>query len=368
LCGRSSSDRRPSASIRPTFHRRTFRYRSQVDGATIEPFLLNGVESRTQLVIGRDKLGLMASTPIGRLALRRDAQLEGSLANGWRGGWVELEIRASWTSRDPKDPSASFSANHGAGEIVVFNGPYRVIDSPRLQVGAKVASFDPTVSPNIVLKTPIQPQASGNLCLEFLVRKHATEAAPQQWALDMEQPAISPRSLFGRPCWQHTADLPSEARILSTAAVGGTLTATTRGPNVNLALLFLGASRSQWGAIALPLDLTLVGAPGCTLYVSGDFIHGAVLQPLANVSQKYAALDLEVPAMTALVGAPLHTQWFFLHPQKNALNMSATGGASVLLAAAPVDLGVGMVQALDPSATTGRVYVQRAPVLMLAPQ
>jgi hypothetical protein len=70
------------------------------------------------------------------------------------------------------------------------------------------------------------------------------------------------------------------------------------------AFLALGGSRSRWGALALPFELTPLGAPGCRVLASFD----ATL-PAATGGTGTASLTLPVPAQPSLLGQVLYLQW-----------------------------------------------------------
>lgn len=82
-------------------------------------------------------------------------------------------------------------------------------------------------------------------------------------------------------------------------------------------ILVLGASHTAWGPVRLPLPLTALGAPGCSLYVSYDL-------PLINVMDKQGkgtqALPLRHPAP---IGARLFAQWVVMD-SSNKLGFSSS--------------------------------------------
>jgi hypothetical protein len=65
---------------------------------------------------------------------------------------------------------------------------------------------------------------------------------------------------------------------------------------------FLGASRSAWGTLPLPLDLAPLGMPGCTLLASVD-VSAALAKDGAR-----ARMTIGLPADRALVGRSFFTQ------------------------------------------------------------
>lgn len=99
----------------------------------------------------------------------------------------------------------------------------------------------------------------------------------------------------------HTSSLPW---IGSTFAGRLTGLPPTPGP----AYLLLGTSRSQIGSVALPLDLTPAGMPGCTLNTDAS----------ASIAMFHPGTELPwhfpIPTDTAIVGTAAYLQWFLVDP------------------------------------------------------
>jgi len=86
-------------------------------------------------------------------------------------------------------------------------------------------------------------------------------------------------------------------------------------------LFFLGASRSKWGALTLPLDLKVLGAPGCLLLTSTDIV---LTVPTDAVGR--ASVPLSVPNMSSLIGKHFYGQYLIHDPGANKLNLVASPG------------------------------------------
>lgn len=67
-------------------------------------------------------------------------------------------------------------------------------------------------------------------------------------------------------------------------------------------LLFLGASRTRWGPVTLPVGLEHLGMPGCTLWASGDLAI-----PLVSAGG-CARWTTQLPSESALAGAAFYNQ------------------------------------------------------------
>jgi hypothetical protein len=86
-------------------------------------------------------------------------------------------------------------------------------------------------------------------------------------------------------------------------------------------LFFLGGSNTSWGAIPLPFDLKLLGAPGCSLYSSLDASFG-----LATDAKGAAAVQFSLPNTPGLANSTVYTQFLIVDPGANNGNLVMTEG------------------------------------------
>lgn len=74
------------------------------------------------------------------------------------------------------------------------------------------------------------------------------------------------------------------------------------------AVFLLGASNKKWGAFTLPIDLTVLGAHGCSLLTGPIF-----LIPMTTIGgapgSGTASLKVQVPSIVSLRGLNLYGQW-----------------------------------------------------------
>ena len=334
------------------------------DGSSREPFLLGGYDGRTQVLIAPSALRGFAKKSIQRIIVRRDAQTAARYPNGMKGGWIDLTILASWTTRDARNPSARFAANHAPGARVVYRGAYHVPDSPKLPPGTKVASLAPNVSAHIVLQKAIPYVANRTLTLEFVHRKHAWKPAPKHWLADLDIRPGSSTTTFGRSCFRPGRFDVEANEFDGETVIGGSLFATTRAPLTPMALLVLGASNEWFDNNRLPYDFGNMGAANCYLFVSIDLRFATSSKKRFQSPQASARMELPVPFAPGLVGSRLFSQWFFYQAGANALSMTVTNGASVRIAANP-NLESTMVQSLSLQSPIGRVTPERTLALRL---
>lgn len=91
------------------------------------------------------------------------------------------------------------------------------------------------------------------------------------------------------------------------------------------AVMWLGFSRTEAGAYTLPLDLSMFGMPGCTLYTSGDSTFGLF------VWHSTANWGLMVPDHPALLGLAFYNQAFGIDRTANPLGLVATNASAAVI-------------------------------------
>ena len=101
--------------------------------------------------------------------------------------------------------------------------------------------------------------------------------------------------------------------------LGGTFRLeVSRLPAAGLALLLPGGSGTAWGSIPLPLDLSSMGMPGCTLFVSGPLIL-----PVLNTGGA-GSVSFPVPGDPVLLAGSFYNQAFVADPPANAAGIIAS--------------------------------------------
>lgn len=92
------------------------------------------------------------------------------------------------------------------------------------------------------------------------------------------------------------------------------------------AVFVFGDSDQAWQGASLPLSLTALGAPGCSLRVSAD-----ITQLVATDAGGAASVPVVVPNAPALLDAVFFEQFAVLDPASNALGLAfSNGGAGVV--------------------------------------
>ncbi len=108
--------------------------------------------------------------------------------------------------------------------------------------------------------------------------------------------------------------------------VGGMLSIRVANvPSFSFSVLFLGYSRTVWAGTTLPVDLAVIGAPACVLYVSGD-TSAALFS--ANGTTSWSS---PIPLDYGLVRTRLYAQCFPFDRQANPLGISSSNAAEILV-------------------------------------
>ena len=91
------------------------------------------------------------------------------------------------------------------------------------------------------------------------------------WTIAIREPAVT---TLGPGC-AGTVGVPLLTATPPRLGTTVTLTCNNLRPG-HFALFLVGLSNTSWAGIPLPLDLGVLGMPGCTGYTSGDFITAIV--------------------------------------------------------------------------------------------
>jgi hypothetical protein len=96
------------------------------------------------------------------------------------------------------------------------------------------------------------------------------------------------------------------------------------------ALCVLGVSNTFWNTVPLPLDLSMLGMPACSLLVSGEDSTLITTTGIA-ANNGHATRLLQIPNLTALVGSTFYSQSFVLEPPGSPTLASTTRALAVTI-------------------------------------
>jgi len=92
------------------------------------------------------------------------------------------------------------------------------------------------------------------------------------------------------------------------------------------ALITLGLSDTKFGALVLPFDLTLIGAPSCKLLASPE-----TLIPFATSGTGTASIKFMIPNLSSLNNVSLFNQFMISDPTVNKLTLVFSNGGKMTM-------------------------------------
>jgi len=169
----------------------------------------------------------------------------------------------------------------------------------------------------------IRPQA--NTAVSILVNSNvdlvAMDRVAKQILDDLAMPVTGAWIPYGKGCPTPPPTLSTKSLPLIRRAVIIDLASSASNTG---AYFLLGTSKWFWNGVPLPLDLSSLGAPGCSLLAAGQFAVPA----LVDASGK-SRLLLVIPDSASLVGTSLFLQAIVLDPRANPSGTAFTGGGEL---------------------------------------
>ena len=137
---------------------------------------------------------------------------------------------------------------------------------------------------------------------------------------ELQLPAPASYTQFGIGCAGSHGTPTLTASLGQTPRVGMPFQAVVTGlPLTGPAFVFLGLSNTSYGPTPLPLSLGFLGAPGCTLYCSGDDL---------NMIPNVLGTGLWQWNVPNVPGASFYTQAFAFDAAANPLGITSSNGAT----------------------------------------
>jgi hypothetical protein len=148
---------------------------------------------------------------------------------------------------------------------------------------------------------PIAYDAARNVTVALL----QVGGAMQTWELVVRPPMPGGITSFGEGCAGRGGVLQLDDETEQNPIIGGPLSVEISNLPPNqfaAAFLLFGVSNTEWGGIPLPVDLGIIGMPGCGLQVSIDFVV-----PVA-ITGNVAPWTVQIPANEDLVNGTFYLQ------------------------------------------------------------
>ena len=304
------------ASSRPT---------SQVTGT---PFVfysdtLTPRESHCQLIYPTQDIG--QATALWRsLAMRRPADVAAMNQACVTQATVVLSV-----SPVPHEAaSTTFAANHGPQPVTVFAGAVSL--PARAQPGAWPAPWEHAIP--FAVPFAFQRAAGQSLVVDILQRGNT---GPSTWWVEATSP--DPGNRADNPSWQVTCRFSNgefNSFLSYQLPALGTLWYVSYQPLppnlVGVGVLGTRGVGGTWGNQRLPIDLTRLGAPGCTWNVSFD-----IAIPLTSTSRIYQWPVTRIPSTPALAGTSFYDHAVFVDPPANPAGLVTTSSGKWTLGTHP---------------------------------
>jgi hypothetical protein len=256
------------------------------------------------------------------------------------GNWA-LEVYFGYTTYNETTMTTNFSSNMDSGPLTqVYNS---TVSFPPITPNTDPQNFNQISIPFSAPWAYI-PAAGKNVLMEVL-NKNTTAVS---YAVDncSGAPNATTSRLYASGLTAVTGSKTTNYGIVIGLAKAGngsatpSLTATglpiigqpitvklSAARKLSAAICPLGTSNTLWGALPLPFDMTVVGAPGCFLRASLDgLIIGGATDANGN-----AQFTLPIPNAIGLSGVVFYNQWIVFDAPANTLGLVLTNGGKATI-------------------------------------
>jgi len=254
------------------------------------------------------------------VALRRDYDWSKATAGDVPAFTLDVEILAGHSAYDHYTPHWELQRNQANDVKVVMQR--RTVQMPAVR-WQTVPPFPFTYA--FTFDQPVTLQRGKTALLELRFHGSTLPYSVNPWldaeGVDYSGPEYRFRSIGTHCGWSSVDNI-----LIMMPLVAGQASQTQKTPHSlytdrTISYYFGGLSASRWGAIPLPLDLGPLGAPGCSLYISLDWMWAPI-----ETDPTGAIAALDIPNDALLVGQTLFIQGFVFDTPSNALGIGATQG------------------------------------------
>jgi hypothetical protein len=313
---------------------------------------------RQQILISSAYLNSARGQTLTSLTLRRDGSFRGALA----AGAVDLVLSLSETTVAPDAAQPGLAGNRTALPTTVVQGRVNLPASPAIG-----SANEPTWVAPYAVTIPFAEgftYRNGHLCMDIDGVPVAGNAAPW-WPIDYALDGSTGSVVnIGSGCGRFNRASASRSQLV----LGGSLRLLASGEPGSVAVPVIGFDA------ALNLDMSFLGATGCTLRVNPVLSFVDTYRTAADPRKPgIAELDLQLPHSPTLLGSRFAVQWLdfqrMLPPPRwsnaagitfsNALELTLSARSQTILGTT-IEVGVYPTGALP---DTGHVTPCRMPVM-----
>jgi hypothetical protein len=237
---------------------------------------------------------------------------------------ADFQLSLSTSPRTTQSISQDFATNRGADHTLVHNG---VVNFP---AQTKIPNTATPFAYAVPLAVSFPYTATnGDLLVEVITNGPVSNPNTSLFFFDASSEAGGGTSrTLGAPCGAGTAN----NSIVYSNWGPGMLARILQynGPSSVSCSLTMGTTSASWGGAALPVDLAILGAPGCMLQ------HDVAFGGFAGTTSSTGRLELrlEIPLVPSLGGQQVRAQFVNIGDlgAGNAGNLSVTAGHEITLA------------------------------------
>ena len=279
--------------------------------------------SRSQYVIAASEVG--PATTLHKLLLRYDGN-----GFGAAGGTIaNLDIYLANSTVTPSQSSSQFATNYPGDPTLVLsltNFTFGADDSiNHVPWGGPSGEF-------IFNFTTPFVYTGGTLIVEIRASGNTNSGnTVEDCLLDAEVEAQA--GPFGGEAFTNgTGCYGASMSASGQMAPGGSIAVSGTGLGANSPVMaMIGASRTSWNGLPLPLSLGFLGLSGCSIYNDWSLTWPMLADPNGVIAPYSSGAVLDLPASTALVGGVLQFQMVSIQPGINPLGLAMTNNTEVFL-------------------------------------
>lgn len=285
--------------------------------------------ARRQLLIDASVLGSQKQR-IAAIWLRRNNARRGEVHEA---GALLVDIYVSTATRPAADASETFAVNAGRDRRLLYSGLGRLpaADGPPATWPAPAPWKSPEAL-RLPFRAPFDHDGRAPLCLEVITRTLSSSSSPW-WPIDAVVAApTGVERRVGVSCIPDMGGASAGAEA-STLAVGSSAVFFLRGDgedlDVKTGVALLGMRNFE-------LDLTRLGARGCTLRVAYDWLMPYTLQENDATEWMEARVQVRVPNMPSMIGTSVYAQFLSFAREFNALGIVTSNAVEARIGRDPL--------------------------------
>lgn len=240
--------------------------------------------------------------------------------------YTTLNIKLGTTKASPTSMSTTFATNITSTMTTVFNKAYSL--PTQVVISTSPSAFNISFG----WTTPLFfSSANGNLLMDVTL---PGAIGKSNYFVDAEVSkggsagTVAPFGTSGSFSSPELFKMKADAQTLVPGGRLSILCGSFR--QGYLGSLMFSLSNKMWGAIPLPLDLALIGAPKNNLYVGMDIV--LPFPATSNGASYSSSFQSPIPTQAPYFGLTFYTQAYYIDAKANAAGLVSTHGLALTIA------------------------------------